>query len=128
MITNPKLLLENVLTIIGYADNKNYFIEEFARLCFQKTLADYQKLLSENRRKELVHILYQNDVIKLQEQLEPYVISEEFSKLLQENSQKLFQDYLDTILPKLSEEQRNNLDSYLSELKFSQPLGSPQSV
>jgi hypothetical protein len=112
MDNDLKLILEKILTIIGYQNDKSKFIEAFMNLCMQEALAEYVPLLSEERKKELQTILQDQDPNKLREQLRPYIETEEYQKLLLENTQKFLLDYLKTITPELSEEQKNEMSSY----------------
>lgn len=116
MKNDLSMIFEKILTLIDYQDDKKAFIAEFMGFCLQKSLIDYLTMLPEARKHELQHILQEKDPAKVQELLEPYIATEEFTKLLQENTQKLFQDYCRTILPTLSEEQKNSLENYFSSL------------
>ena len=116
MNSDIRTILEKIVTIIGYQKDKSAFINEFMDLCMRKALVDYMNLLPEERKKELQKILLESDPNKLKEQLEPYLETEEYKKLLQENTQKLFQDYFEAIMPTLSEEQKNSLDLYFTSL------------
>lgn len=116
MESNVEEILEKILTIIDYKEDKNAFIEEFMNLCIRGAFVEYLKILSYDRKTELQQILQENDPLDLKEKLEPYMITEEYKSLVQESSEKLFQEYLDKITPIISEEQKNNLTAYFATL------------
>lgn len=120
MHNNVEEILEKVLTIIDYKEDKYAFIEEFMNLCIRGAFVEYLKILSYDRKTELLQILQKNDPLDIKEKLEPYMITEEYKALVQESSEKLFQDYLDKIMPIISEEQKNNLYAYFATLTTNQ--------
>ena len=128
MNTNIKSLLEKMLSIIEYQNDRDAFINEFIDLCTQTAFLEYMNLLPEERKREVQQILHEKKSEKLKENIEPYIETEEYKRLLQENTKKLFLDYLETIMPTLSEEQKNNLDSYLSSIKPATQQVSSQTV
>jgi hypothetical protein len=109
-------VLERVLTIIDYKDDKESFINEFITLTMQKALIEYSHLLSVGRRHEFQHILHKRNSHRLKEALEPYIATEEFIHLFQERAQKLFQAYMEAILHQLTEEQKKHLYKYFNSL------------
>jgi hypothetical protein len=116
MGSDVESILDKILNILGYKEDRVAFIQEFMNLCMRGAFVEYMKVLSEDRRNELQQILLEQDPVKVQEQLEPYMTTEEYKKLLQESTQKLFQEYLEKVMPILSEEQKNNLYNYLATL------------
>ena len=70
--------------------------------------------MPEERKKAVLAVLQEQDQNILKEQLHPYISTEEYEKLLEENTKKLLQDYLETIMPTLSQEQENEINAYLS--------------
>jgi succinate dehydrogenase flavin-adding protein (antitoxin of CptAB toxin-antitoxin module) len=117
MNNNITSVIEKVLTLIGYQEDKNTFTNQFLDLCMQKSLSDYMEGLPETRKVELQRVLQESDPEKLKVQIEPYVATEEFAKIFNKNVQDLLQDYFRTIMPTLSEEQKNSLDTYFTSLK-----------
>ena len=115
-----KSIIEKVLTLIGYEDDKDAFINEFMNLCMQKSLVDYKNVLPEARKKELHQILQGSDPTIVKEQIGPYIKTEEFVQLFTKNIQEFLQDYFQTIMPTLSLEQKNGLDTYFTSLKAGQ--------
>jgi len=128
MTKDFKSVIEKVLTLVGYQDDKDAFVNEFMSLCMRKSLADYGELLPEERKKILQQILQESDPSKVKEEIEPYITTEEFGKILTQNTQMLLQDYFQTIMPTLSEEQKKNLDAYFASLKADQVSAASQNV
>jgi hypothetical protein len=126
MNSDIKLNLERILTIVGYQNDKSKFINKFIELCIQEALSEYISLLNEERQKQIQTILLGQDPDKLREQLLPYIKAEEYQKLLKENTKKFLTDYLQTITPSLSEEQKTEMSSYFQSFTADQPSVSSQ--
>lgn len=110
-----KKFLKEVLDIVDYTDDKDMFIMEFSRLFIEQALKDYLNLLPEEQKNLLQKQLTQEkDPLKLQSLLEPHMKTNEYQNLMQQNWEKLFQSYLETITPNLSQEQKTKLDIFLS--------------
>jgi hypothetical protein len=121
-------ILEKILTIVGYQDDKNNFIIRFFDLAMREAFIEYFTLLSIKRREELEGILQEKDLMKRHEQLEPYVSTEEYKKLFTEHTEKLLQDFLEKMMHTLSEEQKNNLDTYFDSLADEHTSVVPQNM
>ena len=91
-----KEFLEKLLTIIGYKNDKDAFSNDFIAICAQKTLFDHVNTLSEEERKSVTQ--------------ETILASEEYAKLFQKNFTEQLEDYLEEIMPTLSDEQLKNVD------------------
>lgn len=120
MEDNVEEILEKILTIIDYKDDKSAFIQEFMNLCVRGAFVEYLKILPQERNIELQQILQENDPLDIKERLEPYMTTEEYKQFLQQSSQTLFQEYVDKILPIITEEQKNNLNAYFATLTSNQ--------
>jgi hypothetical protein len=121
-------ILESILDIIEYKNDKAAFIDEFMDLCVRGALVEYMELLSESRKREFKQILLEKNPVRMKEQLEPYMKTEEYKKLLQESSENLFQDYLEKIMPIISEEQKNKLYTYFSSISENQQPASSNGI
>jgi len=122
--TSIKIFLDQVLTIINYQKDKDFFTNNFISFSIQKSLEEYIELLPEERKNEIQSLLNENDPNELQEKIKPYIQTEEYKNLLQENTKKLFLDYLGAIMPTVSEEQKSKLEAYFLSFKPDQPMVS----
>lgn len=115
---DPVIILNKVLTIIDYQDNKERFIEEFHKVCLQQAFLEIIDLISEEKKIELKQSLEgkkeQQEIASI---LQTFVSKEEYSSRLQRVTQEYFKDYLDTILPTISEQKKEELYNYLSIIK-----------
>lgn len=112
-----KTILLNTLEIIGYQNNKELVVTKLMDSCINDSLNNYMDLLPLNRQKEFHHILYEINPIRGKELLEPYLATEEYKKIFKEQSQKIMLDFFTNILPTLSENQKNHLDTYFKSLQ-----------
>ena len=108
-----------------YKDEQDAFISEFVDFCSEKAFKEYVALLPSARQRALKKILHKRDPQIVEDLLEPYTSTEEFIDLFEEQAEKLFQNYLKTILHELKETQKNSLYKYFTALEAGQkPLSS----
>lgn len=107
-------ILSFVLTIINYPNNKQKFIVDFQQVCRQYTVLSLVEKLSKDKQEELkgkLKNIISGDVGK--QIIFSYFSQEDYRILLDQYAQKLFQDYIADISPKLSSENRQELERFL---------------
>lgn len=107
----PEQILRHVLTIVGYKGDKGEFIEEFINLCKQQAFVDMHQALSPEKVKSLRSAVEEKEI-----NVSDYFSKEVAQTALTNATQKHFGEYIQSILPTLSEDQKNELDFYLSSL------------
>ena len=116
-IPNPKDILLRVLTIINYQDDKNQFANDFLDLCLKKALVDMMESLPEGKKEEVkAKFSAQITPEEASQVMQTYFTPQQYMQNLQNATQFLFQDYLKTIMPSLSELQKTELQQYLTSL------------
>jgi hypothetical protein len=114
MYKDPKETIIKILEIIEYQGNRDKFAMEFINLCFQKTFLDLLKDIPEDEieilKSKLNDAQNNDEMIKL---LEKYIESERLITTLKIRSMELFEDYVESILPTLSEVKKVELINYL---------------
>jgi hypothetical protein len=111
-------ILIQILTIINYPKEKEAFVIEFGDMCISKTLAIVAEPLIENKREELVNKI--KDIADPNEALAiigQYIAIDTYQKTLEQTTQNLFEDFLNTIEPDLTEEQSKTLDDYFASFE-----------
>ena len=103
-----KDILIQVLTIIGYEDDKDLFADEFIKLCQDQALIQLINSLPEKKQLLLKQELTQTE--KTDETLQKYFTTKKFNDAVEKSIQEQFQSYLQEIYDTLSNEQKNNLD------------------
>ena len=126
MQQNPKTLIIEVLTLIGYEENKEAYATAFIQNCEKQALLDLLTALPQEKQSELKQRL--GGVTDLAQQkviLFEYITLEQYTTALQNASQTAFEGLMEEILPTLSTEQADRLQAYLQSLT---PLNAPANI
>jgi len=128
MQNSPQAILTQVLTIIGYSKDKQEFIIEFGDMCINRALATATQSLSGEKQEELIDrikdIENPDDALKI---IGEYVPVEDYQKALDQATRELFEDFLNTIEPDLTDAQSAVLDKYLASIGEKSDESSQQS-
>ncbi len=117
MQQSPKDIIVAVLTIIGYEDDKDAYADEFIKNCEKQAIADAIKALPERKQEELKQRLFWTHVQeKAKAIIVAYVTPEQYREAIQKAAQTAFQRLIEEIIPTLSNEQADKLQSYLQSL------------
>lgn len=120
MVQQVNNIIQTTLDIIGYAEDKDEFVKKFIEGCDKKTIADQVSSLPPEKQEELKQELSksqsQEDIKGI---LAKYFSEEQYSQSLEKVTKSSFQEYIDSVMPALTEEQKKKLDSYLSSLQSS---------
>ena len=113
-----KNILLEVLNIIDYKDDKEKFTNEMLQLAHDEAIVALLEKLplckKEELKKSFSRALTPEEAKDI---IEHYTTFEEYKKSLQKTSDKLFQDYILTILPTLSKDQKQKLEDSLVSVK-----------
>lgn len=110
-------VIQRILDIIGYSDNKQVFEDKFIKACQQQALLDLVNSLPTDKQASLKQQLGpENDPQKIGEILKQYVSADDYDKTLRLASQTALDNYLQTVTPTLSDTQSAELQSYLKSL------------
>src|SRR5438270_20802 len=114
MQQNPKDIMLHFLSIAGITDNAEAYADDFLRLCENQALVDVIKTFPEEQQQQVQErITGVPDKTRIQEIISEYVSVEQYETALEKDSQIIFQQWMDTILPTLSQEQLRNLQIYM---------------
>ena len=122
-------ILTQVLTIINYPEDKRQeFIIEFGDMCISKALASVTQPLSDDKKAELVNKIKDvENPSEAEKIIGEYVSIDDYQKAIEQSTSELFENFLETIEPDLTEEQADALDAYLASLEKTPEEPSPQS-
>lgn len=116
MNSDPQLILTEILNIIEYQDNKQEFIDKFFILCQKTALDNLIEKLPQEKKVELDQVLdkdqTENSLTKISEIIE----KEQYKQELENATKNQFQEYLEAVIPHLSQEQVEKLSAYLNSL------------
>lgn len=87
---NPKEIIVRILDIVGYGNGKEGFADQLLSLCQQQAIIDL------NQRKNFS--------------------KEQYLETVRKATEKIISDYILTVSPKLSDTQRNNLQTYIQSI------------
>lgn len=114
MLQSSKDIFLQVLNIIGYSDNKEEFASKFFQLCEQQTIINLIKSLPQDKQTALQAELSKQTNPQLNNLLlKKYFSNEQVASSLEQATKQTFENYLQTIIPTLSGEQKVKLQSYL---------------
>lgn len=111
---DPRKIIVEVLSIIGYEDDKEAYAAEFIDLtekqallvCLQELPPDKQEAF----KKQMSQATEEEHV---KEVIKQYVSAEEYTEALKSASQDAFTKFIETLIPELDDEQRDQLQKYL---------------
>lgn len=116
-----KASLQNFLETIEYPDNKEEFINKLISTMYLETLDELLNTLPQDKREALKQQFTSVSTPEaMQEIVNNNFDQKTFEEALKRNSRKIFTEYVDTISPTLSEEQRVKLQAYLSSVVLQQ--------
>lgn len=115
---DEKAILFEVLTTIGYKDNKMDFINKFFSFIYIEAIAQISTSLSDEESDQLRKELEDNedDAEAQKIALLKYLSKEKFDALLTEITKSQFTDYLEAVYPTLPPEKKTELDTFLTSL------------
>lgn len=115
--TDPKKQIIDILTIIDYQDSKEQFAEQFMIVCAGKSLDSIVESLPDEKKDQLRNkITSSQSSDGLLETLREYIPVEQLQSSITKTAGVLFQDYIQTILPVLTEDQKTKLQVYLEQM------------
>ena len=115
MDQNPLDYLKQILNIIGYEDDMEKFAQEFLTMCMAQASAKVLSNLSPNAQKEIQEKLKKaKDQSEITTVLSEYQNITEYNNTLQQITQENFEEYIEEILPTLTQVQKERLLKFLS--------------
>jgi hypothetical protein len=114
MKNDPKQIILEVLSIIGYENDKDKFASEFVTLCMQKAVSNLINGMPQDKQDQVLQRLSLTTPDSWGTLLSEYVPEENLAAAIKDTSSLIFQDYIKEIEPTLNDEQRNKLSQYLS--------------
>jgi hypothetical protein len=107
-------ILTKVLIIIDYQDDKQQFIDQFSSLCVRLAIIDAIEGLPLVQKHEVEKLVGKaKGVETMRVILQKYISEERYQDALKNTSQRLFGDYIDTIIPTLTHETKKTLLNHL---------------
>ncbi len=118
MLDTPKDILLQALTIVGFPDDKKEdFIAKFIEVCNKQFLSDLLDTFPEDKQKSLIDRLKEEkDPEKIKAILLENSSKDTIGGILKKSTKEVFKDYLQTVMPDLSEEKQVGLAKYFKTL------------
>jgi len=116
-------VLLHILEIIDFQDDKQAFIEQITQICLGKTIIAVMKDISPEKQKLLQSMPGLQD--KSVEEQMSYITrttglnKEIVEKKFLEISTRVLQEYIEAIIPTISQKQSQELQEYLKKVSFS---------
>ncbi len=108
----------HILNIAGISDKAEEYADKFLKLCENEALAAVIQALPADQQQQLQQKLAGvTDKTIIQTTISQYVTDEQYNTVLEKSSQTLFQQFMDSLLPTLSQEQATNLQGYIQTLQ-----------
>jgi hypothetical protein len=121
-----KAILLDILTAIGYSEDKEAFIEKFIKNVEFQSLMGLMQQLPQNKQEEIENQLLTilNDPQKVSETLKGVFSEEQIQQSLENATKDAVLNYITTVNDTLSVAQRENLTQTLERYSPSQPVPS----
>src|SRR5438046_1432263 len=114
---DPRDIIIQVLTIIGYEDNKDTYADEFIQNCEKQALLDLLQALPQEQQE-----VFKQQIAKVTDQeqqktiIHEYIKPEQYQQILQKASQIAFVGLLKDLIPTLSQPEATQLQTYLKSI------------
>ena len=115
-----KVNFSKILDIIGYSGDKEELSNNFLGLCYSNALVDLAQILPEEKREEVSKAILGTKDEEQAENLKKYFSQEQITDALKKASEKIFEDYYESIKPTLSESKISQLNDYFTTIASSQ--------
>lgn len=116
-MTDPKEIIIKILEIIDFEEDKEEYAKKFIQVCEEQAILELLKGMSDEKREELAGRVTEENTDKENSKiLKEYFSEKDYSQALESASERVFRDYLDTIEPTLSPEQKEKLEKFLDSI------------
>lgn len=116
-ITDPKEIIVNVLDIIDYQDDKPKYATEFIDLCEKQALLDALQSLPKEKQADFKQKMsWAKDQDRVKDIIKEYITAEQYTDALKKASQTAFTKFIETLLPELTDGQKDKLQAYLQSI------------
>src|SRR5690348_8721689 len=115
MQRDPRDILIEVLTIISFQDDKEAYADRFIQNCEKQALLNVLSTLSEEKKQDFKQkMVGVTDQERAKQIITEYVIPEQYNNTLKKTAETTFRAFIEVILPTLSKEQVDKLQSLLN--------------
>jgi hypothetical protein len=118
MNTNPRDVIIQVLSIVDYKNDKEAAVDKFLSICEKLALINLIDSLTGEEKTNLQQKLttVQEGTDEYNDVTKQYFTEEKYSQAIKKAGEKVFAEYLSSIMGSLSSEQQNKLFQYLGSL------------
>lgn len=110
----PGSIVSKILDIISYQGDRKQFTKNFLEICYKEALISYIQNLPESKQIELKKEIEADKSYK--EILNRFLGDQGFASTVSKAMESVISDYIKTLNPTLSQDQKDKLYSYLSSL------------
>ena len=111
-----KNLLRKILDAIDFKGDKEAFIQKLLSLIYTQAFTELLSLLPEEQQQEMADVLEKNTPMQFLERLQGQLNEEQIKNAFQKATEETIADYLETIDPKLTDEQRKKLETLSTQM------------
>lgn len=117
MKQDPTSIIIKILGIIGYRNDKLTFAREFVEICMQDSFKEMLERLPKEKVSELeTKIKGAENLAEFAEILKRYISPPILERTIERNTARLFEEYIDDILPTIDDKTKEQLMEYLDEV------------
>lgn len=117
MNKDPKDILTQILTIVDYKGDKSDFAERFIVICQQQAFLEFVESLPTTLQEDLKKKLGdEKDKERIKKAMDQYVNTKEFLEKLELVTARNFKEYIEAIIPTLTDDQKARLQKFLTSL------------
>ena len=115
-MNDAKTNFGKMLDIVGYTGDKDELYNSLFGLCYFNALVDLIEILPEDKREEAGKQILETKDQQQAENVKKYFNETQITEALRKSSEKIFQDYYNSIKPSLSQPQIIELNNYLGSV------------
>jgi hypothetical protein len=109
-------ILRKVLEIINYTEDKEYFIQKFLENCHKMALQQLIQNLPEEKKAKIEELSNSPQSPEIISQFRELLAESNYQNDLEKTTTALFSEFLEAIFPTLSDDQKKELNTYLTSL------------
>jgi hypothetical protein len=109
-------ILNKVLEIIGFGDDRESFVQKFLENCHKLALQDFIKSLPEETQAEIEKLTDDPASPENAQKFKEILETSNYKDFLEKATSTLFGEFLEAITPSLSQDQKNELREYLTSI------------
>lgn len=113
-IPDIQQIIGKIMDILGIGEDKESFTKDFMDAVLQESFIEFFSVVPPDRKAVLQReFAIERSPEEIEKILQRYITPQEYYRVISATTQKLLKEYLDPLVPTLSDEQKRQLNAYL---------------